>query len=224
MFRLLFIDEEKDAFDDFKDYVDDSPLKGEFEIITEFPLDDLDEMVESIFKINPDAIITDFMLNEHKTDISYVVPYDGAKLVERFTSIRNKFPCFILTSFDDHAVNQSEDVNIVYIKNILHDSRAESKAKATFLERVKSQIIRYQTRIHDAEERIFELIAKREAGKASIAEEDELIELDQFLESTVDRKSSIPKEYKALSNTKRLGQLLSKVDDVLKKVDSKDDE
>lgn len=223
MYKILFIDEEKDVFDNFNDYVDDSPLKAEFSIITEFPLSDLEEMVQLIISINPDAIITDFMLNDMKTDIKYNVPYNGSLLIKQFTAIREGFPCFILTSFDDQAINQSDDVNIVYIKNILHgDGQSKTKARATFLERVKNQIDHYRSRIHEAENRLIALLDLRKFGKASLAEENEIIELDDFLESAIDRRSALPKEYKNLSNTNRLDQLLSKVDDILKKIDNKD--
>ncbi len=219
-YRILLIDEEKDTFDDFKDYLDISSTKDSIEVITMFPLEDLSEMIEAIFKTNPNAIITDFRLNEMKTDIDYNVPYDGVELVEEFLKFRNSFPCFVLTAFDDLAVNASEDVNKVYIKNILHNNKEESKAKAKFLDRVINQIEHYQTKIISAESELLELIKLRESGKASISDENRIIELDSFLENVIDRKSSIPTEYKKLSNDDRLSELLKKVDTLLKKVDN----
>ena len=219
-YRILLIDEEKDTFDDFKDYLDISSTKDSIEVITMFPLEDLSEMIEAIFKTNPNAIITDFRLNEMKTDIDYNVPYDGVELVEEFLKFRNSFPCFVLTAFDDLAVNASEDVNKVYIKNILHNNKEESKAKAKFLDRVINQIEHYQTKIISAESELLELIKLRESGKASISDENRIIELDSFLENVIDRKNSIPTEYKKLSNDDRLSELLKKVDTLLKKVDN----
>lgn len=219
-YKILLIDEEKDTFDDFKDYLDISSTKDSIEVIEMFPLGDLSEMIEVIFKINPDAIITDFRLNEMKTDINYNVPYDGVELVEEFLKFRQGFPCFVLTAFDDLAVSASEDVNKVYIKNILHNNKEESKAKAKFLDRVINQIEHYQTKIKNAESELFELLNLRELGKASISDENRIIELDNFLESVIDKKSSIPPEFKQLSNDDRLSELLKKVDALLKKVDN----
>jgi DNA-binding NarL/FixJ family response regulator len=219
-YRILLIDEEKDTFDDFKDYLDISSTKDNIEVIEMFPLEELTEMIEVIFKINPDAIITDFRLNEMKTDIDYNVPYDGIELVEEFLKYRQSFPCFVLTAFDDLAVSASEDVNKVYIKNILHNNKEESKAKAKFLDRVINQIEHYQTKIKNAESELLELVKLRESGKVSISDENRIIELDSFLENVIDRKSSIPPEYKKLSNDDRLSELLKKVDTLLKKVDN----
>lgn len=219
-YKILLIDEEKDTFDDFRDYLDISSTKDSIEVIEMFPLEELTEMIEEIFKINPDAIITDFRLNEMRTDIDYNVPYNGVELVEEFLKYRQSFPCFVLTSFDDLAVNASEDVNKVYIKNILHNNKEESKAKAKFLNRVINQIEHYQTKVKNAETELLELIKLRESGKASISDENRIIELDSFLENVIDRRSSIPPEYKKLSNDDRLSELLKKVDTLLKKVDN----
>lgn len=220
VYKILLIDEEKDTFDDFKDYLDISSTKDNIEVIVSYPLGNLEEMIELIFKINPDAIITDFKLNEMKTDIDYTVPYDGVELVEEFLKYRQEFPCFVLTAFDDLAVSESEDVNKVYIKNILHNKKQESKAKAKFLDRIINQIEHYQTKIRIAESELVELLKLRESGKASISNENRIIELDNFLESVIDRKNSIPPEFKKLSNDERLNDLLSKVDKILKKIDN----
>ncbi|VEI62275.1 hypothetical protein [Serratia rubidaea] len=221
MYRILFIDEETDAIDEFKDYADETTTSEQIEVIDEFPQASLDEMIETIIKINPDAVITDFMLNEKKTSINYGVEYNGIDLVKRFISIRDGFPCFVMTSFDDDAVKESDDVNIVYIKDILH-SEKNSNVKASFLEKVVSQITHYRAKIDNYEKELKKLIEIRKMGKATVAEENRIIELDHFLEQSVDRKSSIPKEFKELSNTQRLQEILSKVDSLLSKVNKND--
>ncbi|HCI6220524.1 TPA: hypothetical protein NPO49_005065 [Klebsiella quasipneumoniae subsp. quasipneumoniae] len=221
MYRILFIDEETDAIDEFKDYADETTTSKQIQILDEFPLPSLDEMIEAIIKINPDAVITDFMLNEKKTSIKYGVEYNGIELVKKFTSIRDDFPCFVMTSFDDDAVKESDDVNIVYIKEILH-SEKNSNVKASFLEKVVSQITHYRARIDHSEKELKQLIELRKLGKATIVDENRIIELDHFLEQSVDRQSSVPKEFKELSNTQRLQEILSKVDNLLSKIEKND--
>ena len=146
MYKILFIDEEKDTLQDFEEFVEKFHSKIKLEPITNFPLSNLEEMIECIIKIAPDAIISDYRLNELKTDIKYNVPYNGVDLVEEYQRIRNDFPCFVLTALDDEAVNSSNDVNIVYVKNILYNQE-EGNAKAKFLDRVISQIEHYENRI-----------------------------------------------------------------------------
>jgi DNA-binding NarL/FixJ family response regulator len=224
MYKIIFIDEEKDAIDEFKDYVDDTNSTQKFEVIGEFPQEELDEMIQVIFKHNPDALITDFNLNEYKTDINYNVPYNGIHLIQEILAIRDSFPCFVMTSYDDNAIKASEDVNLVYIKDILHGSEKETNAKANFLERVESQINHYKAKIAAAEKELDRLLDLRRSGEATIEDENEIIRLDHFLETTIDKRNAIPEEYKSLSNTQRLGEILSKVDELLKKIEKKDGE
>ena len=219
MHKIVFIDEQKEDIDDFLDYVEKTSTKESFEIIVEYPVEDLDEMIQLIIQHGPDAIITDYMLNESKEYIKYNIPYNGVELVNEFLSIREGFPCFVMTSYDDQAISSSEDVNIVYIKGLIHNSEQKTGAKANFLERVESQIMHYKSRIETAEKNIVALLDLRKSGTATLDQESELIELDQFLESSIDKRNSIPAEFKVLSNEKMLGEMLSKVDLILKRLD-----
>lgn len=224
-FKLLFIDEEKDSFDDFLDYIEKSSKANDVEVITQLPLNSMELMIDTIIKLNPDAIITDFFLNEKRVDIDYTVPFNGTELVENFLSIKEGFPCFVLTAFDDVAINEIEDVNKIYVKNILHKSNNEerNKAKATFLDRVVIQIQHYKSKIQKSEDELLSLIEKRKIGKTNYEDENRIIELDTILERSIDKNSFIPENYKLSSNTDKLGELVNKVDDLINKVEKNND-
>lgn len=216
MYKLLFIDEEQSTLDDFTDYVEGFNAKEPLCAITHLPLSDIEEMVNHIIMVAPDALIVDFRLNEMKTDITYNIPYDGVDLVKAYQSIRHGFPCFVLTALDDEAVNKSDDVNIVYVKNLIH--RESDTAKAKFLDRVISQIKGYISRLDDAEKELQGLIVQREQGTADVVVETRIIELDDFLEKSIDARGSIPEEFKRLSNSERLDNILLKVNELLSKL------
>ena len=94
---------------------------------------------------------------------------------------------------DDDAVGQSEDVNIVYIKGILHGTEKETKAKANFLDRVKNQILHYRTKLDNAEKRLLELLKKGESQELDASEEEEIVLLDGLIEKALDKESVVPK-------------------------------
>jgi DNA-binding NarL/FixJ family response regulator len=218
MYRLLFIDEEKDDIDDFKDYIEEKDLDGVFEVIAINPLEDLETMMEKVMSLHPDAVVTDFMLNEIKTSITYNVPYTGTELISAISSQRENFPCFVMTSFDDRAVGESEDVNTVYIKGILHGTEKETKAKANFLDRIKNQIIHYRAKIENAEKRLLELIEKNKTEKLSAPEEEELIDLDSIIERALDKRFKVTKIAKQGVESESLKELLAEVDALVKKL------
>lgn len=220
MYKIVFIDEEQDSLDYFEEYVEKFASRNVLEVVVTFPLPTLEEMVEFFIDITPDAIITDYRLNEKKEDIEYIVPYNGVDLVNEYQSIRKGFPCFVLTAVDDEAVSQSDDVNIVYIKDILHNPE-EGNAKAKFLDRVISQIKHYKVRISKAETELLDLIAVRKAGDANLDVENRIIELDNYLEKSIDAGNSLPAEFKKLSNIDKLDSMINKVDELLKKIDQK---
>lgn len=219
MYRILFIDEQQEDIDSFKDYIEEKDSEGVFEVLATFPLENLDQMAEEIFSLHVDAIITDFQLNEMKDSISYNVPYDGAELVQRILEEREDFPCFVLTAFDDEAVGRTEDVNIVYIKGILHGTEKETKAKANFLDRLKNQIIHYKAKLEKAEDDLIKLITKSEKKKLDATDEEELLRLDSLIEKSLDKKHTLPKIAKNSAVSESLSELMKAVDDLKKKLD-----
>ena len=83
------------------------------------------------------------------------------------------------------------------------------------IEKIEKQIEHYRARINKAKHRLDELRNLRQAGKATIYDEEELIELDNFLEKALDRTSAIPSDLKQVSSSKKLGSLLAKANEIL---------
>ena len=213
-YNILFIDEEETQQDLFKDYFE--AACPEIEPSCVFPLATLDEMLGRIDELHPDAIVTDYQLNEIKIDIRYTVKYNGIELIKAIREQREDFPCFVITSFDDEAVNGSDDVNIVYIKDILKPDA--DRAKVTFAERIKLQIDKYRSRIENAKQELSSLLDKRSSGTANVFDEDRIIKLDSFLEKALCAYESIPSEMKKLTNLERLTKLIDRVDSLLEKL------
>jgi hypothetical protein len=224
MYRILFIDEHQDDIDDFLDYVDKLNDSDKFKIETEFPLQDLEKMIDRIFSLKIDGIVVDYLLNEYKTEVKYNVPYNGVRLVERILEYRENFPCFILTSFDNDAIKESYDVNKVYIKGILHGEEEKTSAKTTFLERVEKQILHYQSKISDAEEELKQLVKKSKKEKLNSKEEMRLNYLDSFLERAVSKPSEIPSQLKESKNLDELHKLIENTDKLLEKYNDTNDD
>lgn len=223
MYKIIFIDESHDDIDNFADYVESNKnLQIEIDLINIFPLETIDALTEKIFSINADAIIVDFMLNEYKEDIKYNVPYNGVDLVKNILSIKEGFPCFVITAFDDDAIKVSDDVNLVYIKDILHGAEEKTGAKTTFLERVINQIEHYKTKIINAGKEFNELLKKSERSKLNAVEEEKLVTLDDFLEKVSGKSTKIPRQLKKQSTLDDLHKLIETSDKLLKKLDEND--
>ena len=208
--KILFIDEERVQQDRFMDYIE--AVSTDVEVKCMVPLSSLEDMLHKIEASCPDAIVTDYQLNE-----IYTVQYNGIDLVNAIREKWEHFPCFVITSFDDEAVNSSEDVNLVYIKDLLN-RRPGDESKVTFLERIVCQIDKYRTRIAKAKQELATLILKRKSGDANVYDEQRLIKIDTLLEKSVAGNESIPEDLKKLSNIERLNALIAKADEILERI------
>ena len=215
-YKILFIDEEKRQQDEFADFMDH--YLDRVELICCYPLSTLVDTIAMIDELHPDAIVSDFKLNDIKDDIKYNVSFDGSELMDAYLDERPGFPCFVLTSFDDEAIYRSHDLNIVYLKRDLHPSKDD---KITFADRIIQKIVSYQTEISNAQERLNDLMELRRNNQATSKDEQELIELDSFLERSLGQKTQVPAGMKELSNMKRLNELIEKADAILAKLEGK---
>lgn len=212
-YRILFIDEVDADIRRFQRYVDKKDTNKDFDLVVMTPEDTLDNFLNAIKDEKFDAIITDHKLHEENANISF----DGLDLVKAILNEKTGFPCFVLTSFDDEAVSDGEDVNIVYIKGLM-DVDAENKANATFLDKIKNQILHYRKRISDSEEELLELVAKSNGQNLNAKDEARLIELDTFIEQSTDKKSALPKHLKGTKNLDALHKMIDNTDELLKKL------
>lgn len=221
-YRILFIDEEKMAHRSFKkDFLDKNKERFTGEYI--FPTPTLEEMMEKIFEVNPDVVLTDFSLNDKKGDLPsiYTVEYNGGEIARELLSRRKNFPVFIATSLGDDAARDGFDVKLIYekygsfkeAKN--EDQSAPDTQHLTFSDKIFYDVQSYKRFLESASAEFDTLIEKRASEELSLSEEARIIELDSLLESYIDMKSKIPDELRATSNIKRLDELMSKAEQIL---------
>ena len=201
MYKIAYIDESKDDRDNFLDYAKyaSSAQSFEFEVIE--PEHPLDAFVVKLLESHYQAFIIDFFLSEKNSRIKY----DGWLLAERILEVRENFPIFILTAREDDALKGSDDVNIVYEKNkVVH-----GEDDGGFLEKVKLQIEKYEKRVSKAEQRILTLLTAQKNRTLTYTEENELVENSIFVERTLNKTASVPKDLQSQSGEKHLDDILT---------------
>lgn len=208
-YKVVYIDEVDSEIRSFKRSVK-LRANEKFDISVVKPKPTIESTVSKIINQFADAVVADFRLSEEAPEVHY----NGSTIIEEILKIRKDFPVFILTSFEDDAIDKGFDVNIVYQKkDILSNSK--------FFDRVVNQIKKHRVKIKNAETRILELIKKREQKQLSQQEEYELLELDQFIEERLDQRGLITKDLKTITNSKRLKSLLDKADKILEEIKKK---
>ena len=203
---IVYVDEQSKEIRAFK-----RVFAADFDVQGLLPENDMGILIGNIFKSGAKAVVTDFNLAEYKTDIQHPVPYDGVKLVDSIREIRRDFPCFVLTSYDTNAIQESKDVNLIYPKEILNQKIGET----TLQEKVRVQIEHYLARLRDSSDEFNKLAAKGRTESLNETEESRLLELDTFLENSINAKKAIPKTAKQTIGIKKLNELLKSTDALL---------
>ena len=168
MFTIGYLDEEEQ----WKLTVRSS-LKSDFNIV----LLDLPEKTSEIWRIveeeNLDALIVDFRLYE-----SGIVTYNGNDVVKDIRNHNLHLPMFVITSYEDNAIELCEDVFIVRDKEMLTDTQ-----KLSLFKKMLSRAINtYNHQILEANETILELNRKLEKGiSLSVEEEEKRFRAERFL-------------------------------------------
>ena len=159
LFTIGYLDEEEQWKLMFR-----NSLKSDFNIV----FLDLREKVSDIWQIvekeNLDALVVDFLLIE-----SGKVIYKGNDVVKDIRSHNLHLPMFVITSYEDNAIELCEDVFIVRGKEMLTDTQ-----KLSLFKKMLSRAINtYNHQILEANETVLEINRKLEKGMSLSAEEEE---------------------------------------------------
>ena len=160
-YKVAYIDEVDSDIRSFKRSV---LLRAntKFEVVVVKPKEDINETVKDILDSSVDAIVSDFKLSEEAPNVHY----NGSDIINAILEIREDFPVFILTSFEQDAEDKGSDVNIVYEKVDVQES-------SKFFDKVIHQIKKHKAKIESAEIRILELKEKQKDDTLTMSEEQE---------------------------------------------------
>lgn len=206
-YKIAYIDEDQSDIRRFQRF-----SYNFFEVVPIIPKDSIEETCNEILENHVDAIVSDFDFAEQLS----TVHYDGTDLVSLFLKKRDRFPVFILTSYEDDAISKGEDVNIIYEKKEMDEGEQ-------FLERVKAQIEKYKHKLETDEKRLLELIAESKKRKLDALEKEELAGLDSKIEKALDKESRISNILRDDKEASELSELLKKVDELAKSLGKKDE-
>ncbi|MBD3831982.1 MAG: hypothetical protein IE910_01310 [Brevundimonas sp.] len=181
---IAYIDEHEDARADFFTDAYQSGLFNDVHVLP--PEATLDKMLEKLFELGVDAVISDFQLTE-----AGPVDYNGEGLVEAVIARRAGFPCFIQTSFDEAALQAADDVNRVYSKN----PNAGTGGREQFLQRIALQVDRHHARLTAWRTELEGLLAT-DRNVLTGVQVDRILELDHAIEENMGADDPIAKQAK----------------------------
>lgn len=160
-------------------------FKDEFEVhiveIDQFPKE-VSGIWQTITEADADAVIVDYRLNE-----SGVLPYTGESVLREIRKHNQYLPVFMVTSYEDNAIQECDEVQIIRGKNVLNTAENLSKFKHL----IKAAVERYQNKKAECEETILTLSRKIDKGE-SLTETENAAKFDAELYlASLDLDSSV---------------------------------
>lgn len=188
---IAYVDEVEAERDNFFNDAHDSGLFSS--VLTLEPSNNLEDFVEEILELPIDAFITDFNLYENE-----ITPYSGEDLVKVIREKRHGLPCFIRTSYEEDALKDSLDVNLIYSKNA-KGTHGDGKS---LLERVSKQISNYHQTL-DTWQAEFEELRAISPEKITAQQVERILELDSNIERHIGGDTRLPDSLKQNLFTQR---------------------
>ena len=88
-----------------------------------------------------------------------------------------------------------------------------------FHDKMVEQIDKYKKSIDEAQSELTSLVQKKQDKGLTLHEEDRLVELDSFLEKSLDSYATLPADIKRSKSLEQLSEVIDKVDEILAKLD-----
>jgi hypothetical protein len=193
-----------------------SKLKDDFCLdLIDIPIA-LDEIWPYITDNALDALIVDFRLYE-----SGKVSYDGGKVVQEIMKHNTHFPIFIITSYEENALADCENVLIIHGKELFTDGY-DSQLN-TFKIRLKSVIRIYKAKVEESKKILLEL-GKKERKNVAITSEDDAnrFNAELFL-SEIDKDDATPPNLYSIGYSTQLREMLSTAKEIVEKLKQNSD-
>lgn len=207
-YKIAYLDENDGWINTFY-----QTFKTEFEILR-IKVDSnssIENVVELLMVSNLDAIVTDFLLEE-EGDVSF----NGNKIVEAIKKIKPHFPLIMLTAHQKQAICYTDDVHIIYSKDIL-DGENDDELEI-FKTKIKSNISNYYKKIKDTNDRIECLVEKKNNSGLEIPEEEELSKLYILFDELNPEGKDIPANLNHRESVTQLKDFVKEAREILSEI------
>jgi hypothetical protein len=168
LFTIGYLDEEEQWKLMFR-----NSLKSDFNVVLLDLVEKVSDIWQTVEEERLDALVVDFRLFE-----SGKVTYNGNDVVKEVRCHNLHLPLFVITSYEDNAIELCEDVFIIRSKDMLTDPQ-----KLSLFKKILSRAINtYNHQISEANETILEINRKLKIGMTlSTDEEEKRFSAERFL-------------------------------------------
>ncbi len=176
--RLVYLDEEESWQSQAH-----SVLKNDFQLhIPQYLPHNIEDICQDIFEFDAQAVLIDYRLND-----TGKVSYTGDDVIYEIHRHNKHLPMFIITSYEDNALKECKEAQIIRGKELFTDAKQYEKLKSI----IKANVNNYNKRKELAENTIKKLQDKVSNGESMTSKESaDKFEAELYL-SELDLDNSI---------------------------------
>ena len=210
-YKVAYIDEDKGWINTFY-----HTFKNDFDVIrVEINSESsVKAILDMLLSSELNAIVTDYLLEENAE-----VPFNGNKIVEEIKKIRPHFPIVMLTAYPTQAIGHTDDVHIIYSKDILTvENDKDQEELDIFKSKIQSNISNYYKKIESTNTRIEQLIEKRNNQGLDIPEEEELTKLYILFDELNPEGKDLPANLIHRDSISKLNEFVNETKEILEEL------
>ncbi len=211
-YTIGIIDEERSERHRLMNFFDDS-----FNVKEIKKFNTTGDLVSLIKSENIDVLAIDYKLKDHNNNFKQ----NGNLIFKGLSDTLKGFPAFILTNDAKNAQRESKRINSFFIVDKRKTHLATGKEKNEFLKEIKANIKVYKDEINTKLKKLKKLEVLKRKGVLDEEQENEYLEITNDLSKIITGASPIPLKYFSQETNKKLNEIISKTDTLIKKMTKK---
>ena len=166
MYRIGFIDDDRDSYEDYKVRL----ARKDIELLYPDGLTEMPEMIEWLLSNCIKCLIIDYKLNNK-------FKFLGTELIAYINAKVPDLPCLILTNYPEESIRENlVIINLIEDRNVLAADDIEE-----FTRKIKQAVDVFENRLHKYHIDYEELLKAKKNGSISAIEEEQFIDMYKLL-------------------------------------------
>jgi hypothetical protein len=205
MYRIGFIDDDRDSYEDYQVRL----ARKKIELLYPDGITEMPEILEWLLSNGIKCFIIDYKLNNK-------FKFLGTELITYINLKVPDLPCLILTNYPEESINENlVIINLIEDRNVLAADDIEE-----FVKKIKQAVDVFETRLHRYHIDYEILLKAKKNGSISAIEEEQFIDLYKLLRA-YGEIDDLPIQLLSSEVNQKIDEILGRVNVLVEKIENR---
>ena len=205
MYRIGFIDDDRDSYEDYQVRLE----RKDIELLYPDGITEMPEIIEWLLSNGIKCFIIDYKLNNK-------FKFLGTELIAYINARVPDLPCLILTNYPEESMSENlVIINLIEDRNVLAADDIEE-----FVRKIKQAVDVFENRLHKYYINYEELLKAKKNGSISAIEEEQFIDLYKLLRA-YGEVDDLPIQLLSSEVNQKIDEILGRVNILVQKVENR---